>query len=159
MTSKRASDRERPTSSQKIADPAKLLAAAQKAPAVFNIAAYFRAIYVMRQKGYSWRDLESWAAKFGIKISAVHLRRLYVQEDARLAVLSAQELAAQGFTDDMIADFLRRSDPTERLTAPDPDDAALMEKRRIAALEYGLSEEEIDGADLSKPIKLGDRIL
>jgi len=156
MTSKQATDRK---TSPNIADPATLLAAAEKAPAVFNIAVYFRAIYVMRQKGYSWRDLESWAANFGIKISAVHLRRLYVQENARLSAQSADELAAQGCPDEMIADILRKADPTERLIAPDPEDAALEAKRRQAALDFGVPQEDVDQADFSQPIKLGDRTI
>src|SRR3954471_415194 len=132
MTSKPSRLRKK---AKKIADPAALLAAAESAPTVFNIAAYFRAIHVMRQKGYSWRDLETWGAKFGIKVSAVHLRRLYVQENARLAALSARELTAQGCPDDMIEELLRKADPTDRMTAVDPEDAVLIEQRRMAALE------------------------
>lgn len=159
MPPKHASNRKKPERQQRISDPETMLAAAEKAPSVFNISSYFRALYVMRQKGYSWRDLESWAAKFGINISAVHLRRLYVQENARLAAKSAEELRAQGCPDEMIADILRKDDPTERLTAQDPEDAALEAKRRKAALEFGVPQDYVDQADLSHPIKLGDQTI
>ncbi len=132
-----------------------MLVAAEKAPSVFNIAAYFRAIYVMRQKGYSWRQLESWVHEFGVEISAVHLRRLYVQENARLTEMSAEGLAAQGCPEDMIDDLLSKNDPTGRLTAVDPEDAALIRARRKMLMDSGVTAEELEGADLhSYPVKL-----
>jgi len=137
--------------------PAALLAAAKKAPAVFSITTYFRAIYVMRQKGYSWRQLEKWVRDFGIKISAVHLRRLFVSESARLAELSARELADQGWSQDEIRNMVKQSDPAESLTAPDPEDAALIAQRRELLEEAGVPREEINKADLSFPVKVGDK--
>lgn len=64
-------------------DPAALLQAAETAPRRFNITGYFPALRVMREKGYSWRQLDDWVRGFNIAISHVHLRRLYVQESAR----------------------------------------------------------------------------
>jgi len=57
------------TGSPEIANPAILLKAAEDAPRVFNIAHYFRPIYVMREKGYSWREIGVWLGKFNILIS------------------------------------------------------------------------------------------
>ncbi|MFI5358290.1 MAG: hypothetical protein ACHQ4G_13235, partial [Opitutales bacterium] len=65
------------------ADPASLLVEAQRAPAAFDIAAYFPPLQIMRQKGYSWRALAQWLENYGLKVSAVHLRRLYVQQAGR----------------------------------------------------------------------------
>jgi hypothetical protein len=53
------------------------------------MASYFPAIRVMREKGHSWRDLAGWLRRFEIEISYVHLRRLYLQESARMEKLGA----------------------------------------------------------------------
>jgi hypothetical protein len=95
----------------------------------------------------------------GIDISPVHLRRLFVQEDARLSELSAEELAKQGFSDEDIEEFMKRDDPTKRLVAADPEDVALEIKRREALRDYGVPEEEIAQADLSGPITIGDKTI
>ena len=142
-----------------IADPATLLAAAEKAPNVFNIAAYFRAIYVMRQKGHSWRELEKWVGKFGIKISAVHLRRLYVHENARLDALTAEQLAAEGLPADFFDEQRRKEDPTERLTAADPEDAALEDARRKMLMEAGVPNEVLEGTDFTQPVTVCGKTL
>ena len=143
-------------SSEKIADPETLLAAAEKAPSVFSIAGYFRPIYVMRRKGYSWRHLREWLHGFNIEISPVHLRRLYVQENERLSRLSAEELSAMGMPQEMIDGCLKESDPTKRLIAADPEDAVEAE-RREALLRSGLSGADIEKIDLSQPVKIGDQ--
>jgi len=69
--------------------PAEVLAAAELAPRAFDMASYFPAIRVMREKGHSWRDLADWLRQFEIEISYVHLRRLYIQESARMAKTGA----------------------------------------------------------------------
>ncbi len=121
MTSRAQSKSKKSQSTRPIAAPAELLAAAETAPSIFNIAAYFTSIYLMREKGYSWRQLEAWLEKFGIEISAVHLRRLYVSEDARLTELSTAELSALGCPQHMIDHYLSKQDPAQRLTAADPE--------------------------------------
>jgi hypothetical protein len=146
-------------SARTIADPATLLAAAEKAPKVFHIAAYFRPIYVMREKGYSWRQLEKWLGEFGIKISAVHLRRLFVQEYARLDALTAAQLAAEGLPEDFFADDQKQRDPTDRLRAGDPEDFALEEARKKLLMEAGVSQEEFEGTDFTQPVTVGGRTL
>ena len=105
-----------------IASPEAILTAAEKAPVVFNIAAYFQPIYIMREKGHSWRDLAVWLKQFIIEISHVHLRRLYVQEDIRLSKLTERELRELGISRERIAEYMEKKDPTKRLPAPDPDD-------------------------------------
>lgn len=106
--------------SKKIATPAEMLAAAEAAPAVFHISAYFRPIYVMRQKGHSWRDLVKWLQQFNVDVSHAHLRRLYMHEDRRLSRLTEKELRKMGMPEKMIKEVLGKDDPTDRLPAPDP---------------------------------------
>lgn len=109
----------------KIASPKAVLKAAEKAPRVFSIGAYFRAIYVMREKGHSWRAIEEWLRQFNIEVSYVHLRRLFVQESERLSKLSRHEMEAEGLPDETIEDILKgfqeQGDPTRRLDASDPE--------------------------------------
>lgn len=142
-----------------IADPAVLLAAAEEAPKVFDIASYFRAIYLMRQKGYSWRQLEKWVGEFGIKLSAVHLRRLFVQETTRLHELTAAQLAAEGLPEDFFDEQRRKEDPTERMTAADPEDIALEAARRKMLTEAGASDEELERADFTQPVTVNGKTL
>jgi len=99
--------------------PETVLKAAAKAPRVFNMESYFRSIYIMRDKGHSWRDLSEWLKQFNIEISHAHLRRLYIEEDERLTRLTEREWREMGMPDDMIMDYLEKKDPTKRLTAPD----------------------------------------
>lgn len=106
----------------RIADPEAVLKAAQAAPKVFNIAAYFSPLYVMRKKGYSWRYLADWLKGFNIEVSHVHLHRLYVKEDARLDKLTRKELLNMGMSPEMISDREVDRDPTKRLVALDPED-------------------------------------
>ena len=54
-----------------IAEPETVLNAAKAAPKVFHIAPYFQALYVMRDKGHSWRYLSDWLVQFNIRISHV----------------------------------------------------------------------------------------
>ena len=114
----------KPTGMSQLADPKTILRAANAAPHIFNIAEYFRPLYVMREKGYSWRFLSNWLVGFGIEVSHVHLHRLYVKEDARLSRLTEQELLALGMPIEMIAEREAKEDPTKRLIAPDPEDEA-----------------------------------
>jgi hypothetical protein len=109
--------------SKLIAAPGVLLKAAQDAPTVFSIGPYFPSLYVMRNKGHSWRFLaDEWLRKFNIYISHVHLHRLYTKEDARLDRLTATALRKLGMPEDMIAERNARDDPTKRLVALDPED-------------------------------------
>ena len=105
-----------------MADPKTVLRAANAAPLVFNIAAYFLPLCKMRQKGYSWRFLADWLKKFNIEISHVHLHRLYIKEDARLNRLNVEQLRQLGFPADRIAKGEADLDPTKRLVAADPED-------------------------------------
>jgi len=145
------------TGSPEIANPAILLKAAEDAPRVFNIAHYFRPIYVMREKGYSWREIGVWLGKFNILISPVHLRRLYVQEHKRLSLLSADELRRLGASDELITQLFGDSDPTGHLIAADPESAAIQARRAVTLVEAGMSEEHIEReVDLGSPIKIGE---
>jgi len=112
-----------------IASPKAVLSAAEKAPRVFNIGAYFRALYLMRDKGHSWRYLTEWLRQFNIEISYVHLNRLYAQESERLSRLTRSELEAEGmpsdYIDGIMKEFREKSDPTKRLPAIDAEDIAL----------------------------------
>lgn len=108
--------------SRQIVAPEILLEAANAAPTVFNIAAYFTPLYVMRKKGYSWRYLADWLKGFNIEVSHVHLHRLYLKEDARLDKLTRKELLNMGMSPEMISDRERDRDPTKRLVALDPED-------------------------------------
>jgi len=110
--------------SQKIASPETVLAAAKRAPRVFSIGAYFRPIYEMRQKGYSWRYLAEWLQQFNISISFVQLSRLYAAEDERLSLLSRQELNELGMPEEMIQNFITKDDPSKRLPSRDAEDIA-----------------------------------
>jgi hypothetical protein len=151
---------EKSSNSPEIADLATVLAAAKAAPAVFNITTYFLPLCIMRQKGYSWRQLGDWVAKFNITISPVHLRRLYVQENDRLASLTRKELVEKGCDSDTIDEILQSKDPTRKLTAIDPEDAALSKARRkLLQDEAGLSDEEIGNADLTSPVTVGGKKL
>jgi hypothetical protein len=76
--------------------PEAVLAAAERAPRAFDMAAYHPAIRIMREKGNSWRDLAIWLRRFEIEISYVHLRRLYIQENARIARLGTGPAQEQG---------------------------------------------------------------
>lgn len=105
-----------------IALPETLLSAANAAPNVFNIAAYFTPLYVMRKKGYSWRYLADWLKGYNIEVSHVHLHRLYIKEDARLDKLSRKELLNMGMPPEMISEREEGRDPTKRLVALDPED-------------------------------------
>lgn len=105
-----------------LADPETVLKAANAAPVVFNIAAYFSPLYVMRKKGYSWRYLADWLTVFNIEMSHVHLHRLYAKEDARLNKLTRRELMNLGMPPDMIEEIEEKKDPTKRLVAVDPED-------------------------------------
>ena len=138
-----------------IADPETLLQAAKNAPALFHISAYYHAIRIMREKGYSWRELEKWIAQFNIRMSAVHLRRLYLQEDARLTRLSVEQMKAMGWDEDMIKEQLRKDDPTNRLIAADPEEAAIEAARKEALLEAGVPAEALKSADFSQPVTVG----
>lgn len=104
-----------------IASPDVVTAAAEKAPRVFHIGAYFRPIFLMREKGHSWRFISDWLRQFNIEVSYVHLRRLYVQEDARLDEVTAAQKRKLGMPEEMIAKDAADFDPVKRLTAPDPD--------------------------------------
>lgn len=112
----------RKASPPEIADPKAVLMAAEAAPRVFNVAEYFRSLYVMRAKGYSWRYLADWLKGFNIEVSHVHLHRLYVKEDLRLDRLTAKELQELGMPEEMIAERGAKNDPTKRLVAVDPED-------------------------------------
>lgn len=105
-----------------VADPETILRAANAAPKVFNIATYFAPLYVMRDKGYSWRYLADWLKGFNIEVSHVHLHRLYTKEAIRLARLTRKELQDLGMPPEMIAEHEEKKDPTKRLTAVDPED-------------------------------------
>jgi hypothetical protein len=123
---------------REIAPPETLLDEAKKAPRVFNIGAYFRPIYIMREKGHSWRDLVGWLKRFNIEISHEHLRRLFMQEDKRLSRLSREDLRELGMPQDIIEDTLNgyqeKSDPTKRLPAIDAQDIALEEEEETHGL-------------------------
>ena len=114
---------------REIAAPDAVLAAAEKAPRVFNISAYFRAIRIMREKGHSWRFLADWLKQFNIEVSYVHLNRLYAQEHERLSRLTRAEMEANGWPADeidaVIEEFAQKSDPTRRLHSVDAEDIAL----------------------------------
>ena len=140
---------------RRIADPETLLAAAEEAPSVFNMATHFRPVFVMRQKGYSWRHLGEWLRDFNIEISPVHLRRLYVQEDKRLSKLSAEELAALGLPQEMIDGYRQKSALPKRRPAADSGDDVIARKRREALRDSGVSEDEIARMNLSQPVKIG----
>lgn len=103
------------------ASPADVLAAAQKAPRVFSIGAYYHPIYVMREKGHTWRYLAEWLQQFNIKISHVHLHRLYQAEEARLTQLTREELEAMGMPEAMIAETLQKADHSRRIPSVDPE--------------------------------------
>jgi hypothetical protein len=118
-------DSKKQNASKSIPTPEELLRAAEQAPAAFNIAAYFRPIYIMREKGHSWRDLEQWLLRFNIEMSHVHLRRLYIQEDKRLSKLTEKELKKIGMPSKMITEILEKNDPIQRLPAPDPKTSTL----------------------------------
>ena len=105
-----------------IAEPATLLKAANEAPTVFSVAAYFTPLYVMRQKGHSWRYIADWLKGFHIEVSHVHLNRLYVKEDARLSRLTRNQLLDMGMPPEMIDERQTTDDPTKRFVAPDPED-------------------------------------
>jgi hypothetical protein len=106
-----------------IPSPDTLLEAANKAPQVFNVSAYFKPLYVMRKKGHPWRYLAGvWLKSFNIEISHVHLHRLYSKEDARLSRLSRKELLEMGMPRKMIDEREAKDDPTKRLVAADPED-------------------------------------
>lgn len=105
-----------------VADPETVLKAAEAAPSVFNIPSYFKALYLMRKKGHSWRSLADWLTQFNIRISHVHLHRLYTAEDARLDKLTRHELRELGMPREMIEERLAKDDPNKRLVARDPDD-------------------------------------
>lgn len=105
-----------------LASPNALLAAAKAAPHVFSISEYFHPLYVMRQKGYSWRYLADWLKGFNIEVSHVHLHRLYVKEDARLDRFNRKQLEQLGMPQEMIEEREAKHDPTKRLVAVDPED-------------------------------------
>ena len=107
---------------KEISSPEDVQAAAEKAPRVFSIGAFYRPIWTMRNKGYSWRYLADWLKKFGIEISYVHLRRLFAHEDARLSKLNEKQLLELGMPPDQIKERLESIDPAERLPAADPGD-------------------------------------
>jgi DNA-binding transcriptional MerR regulator len=111
-----------------VASPEAVLKAAEKAPRIFNMEAYFRPIYIMREKGRSWRDLSEWLKQFNIEISHAHLRRLYIEEDERLGRLTEKELRDLGMPGEMIKEFLEKGDPTKRLTAADLADREAAEE-------------------------------
>jgi hypothetical protein len=110
--------------SGEIALPATVLEAAEKAPRVFHIAAYYRPIRVMRDKGYSWRELAEWLEQFNIQVSYVHLRRLFLHEDDRLSQLNEEEQRELGMPEDMIQEWKTLRDPAGRLGAADPEEDA-----------------------------------
>lgn len=113
-----------------VSEPDVLLQAAKAAPRVFSISVYFHALYVMRQKGYSWRYLADWLKGFNINVSHVHLHRLYLKEDMRLDRLTAKELQELGMPEEMIAERVEKNDPTKRLVAVDPEDEMSPEEYR-----------------------------
>jgi hypothetical protein len=119
---KQKPSKRRTTTPASIAAPETLLKAAESAPNVFNIATYFRPLYVMRGKGYSWRYLADWLKGFNIEVSHVHLHRLYIKEDLRLDRLTNQQLLDMGIPQDMIEERAEKNDPTKRLIAVDPED-------------------------------------
>jgi hypothetical protein len=128
----------RATSTRKLADrasigsPEEVLAAAELAAPVFHIAKYYRAIRLMREKGYSWRGVAEWLKQFGIEISYVHLRRIYVAEDKRLARFSERQLREIGMPPDLIKDAMDRDAPVDdALAAPDPDDEGTVEEKDL----------------------------
>lgn len=106
----------------KLAPPDVVLAAAQAAPHVFSISEYYPSLYLMREKGYSWRYISDWLKEFQIEISYVHLHRLYAKEHLRLTRLTRKELLALGMPPKMVAEHEEKKDPTKRLTAADPED-------------------------------------
>ena len=69
-----------------IASPTAVLRFAEKAPRKVNIREYDDAIRVLRQKGYSWRKIAGVLERFGVKVSHVHLQRLYGQEEVSPSV-------------------------------------------------------------------------
>jgi hypothetical protein len=79
-----------------VAPPAAVLAAAEAAPPAFEIAAYYQAIRLMREKGNSWRGLAEWLKEFNIEISYVHLRRLFRREQDRLTRTGEEQPASLG---------------------------------------------------------------
>ncbi|MDB6094524.1 MAG: hypothetical protein JWM32_2086 [Verrucomicrobia bacterium] len=99
--------------------------AAIKAPRVFSIGAYFQPIYLMREKGHSWRFLAEWLQQFNIEISHVHLSNLFAREDERLSRLTRKELYEIGMPKEMIEGILEREDPAKRLSAIDAEDLDL----------------------------------
>ena len=109
--------------SETIGSPEDVLAAAEFAAPVFHIARYYRSVRLMREKGYSWREISNWLKQFRIEISYVHLRRLFVEENERLATLEEVQLRELGMHPDNIRETLEKSDPVDRLPAPDPEDA------------------------------------
>jgi hypothetical protein len=105
-----------------VATPDAVLQAAEAAPRVFNIADYYQAVRLMREKGHSWRDLASWLKQFKINVSFAHLRRLYVQEDKRLSKLNERQLRELGMPEELIEEFVSRDEKIDRLAAADPED-------------------------------------
>jgi hypothetical protein len=69
-----------------VASPTAVLRFAEKAPRKINIREYDDAIRVLRQKNYSWRKIVGVLDRFGVKVSHVHLQRLYGQEEVSLSV-------------------------------------------------------------------------
>jgi hypothetical protein len=124
MKRKPAKPPSRPAAGE-IMPPSAVMEAARKAPRVFHIAAYFQAIYVMREKGHSWRYLADWLAQFNIQISHVHLSRLYAQEDERLSQLTRKQLREIGMPPEMIEDILEKENPTKQLSSADAGDLDL----------------------------------
>jgi hypothetical protein len=116
------SSRVPPVLRKEISPPDDVLRAAEAAPRVFHIAAYYTPIWVMREKGHSWRAIATWLEQFHIEVSYVHLRRLFVQENRRLARLTRKELRALRMPEKMIDEIFEKTDPTERLPAADAGD-------------------------------------
>jgi hypothetical protein len=105
-----------------IESPAKVLAAAELAVPVFNMAIYYRSVRLMREKGYSWRELADWLKQFRIEVSYAHLRRLFIAENKRLSKLTFEQLRAMGMPSEMAKEIIEKEDPVNRLPAADPGD-------------------------------------
>ena len=129
MKQKKAQKPKTPTAPNP-APPEVVMAAAEKAPRVFSIGAYFRPIYLMREKGHTWRYLADWLKKFNINVSHVHLHRLYLAEDERLDRLSREELETLGMPEQMIEERLRSSGPRKRIPLVGPEDLDPVEDQK-----------------------------
>ncbi len=139
----KSKSKKKPAAKAGIAPPEVVLKAAEEAPRVFSIGAYYQPIRTMRVKGRSWRETAGWLRQFNIRISHVHLRRLFVEENARLADLTKEELEGKGAPDEVIEEILEKGDPARRITARDPEEARVVRENVRRLREIGWAEEDI----------------